>query len=123
MATSLAAFMQCVILYVILKRKIGDFGIVLTIKNMKQCLLSGGVMCLVIKTIDFFFVKIKVSGFYSLILYVICGSVVYMSCSILMKNYILMKFMSEIKTVVKKLKNNYKHHRRRIRCHYSQTKH
>lgn len=97
-ATSISAIIQCIALYGILKHKIGDFGFLLTVETFIKSLISGGIMYLAIKFLENILVKTNISEFGSLTIYILTGMVIYMICSILLRNYIPLKFLHKKKT-------------------------
>ena len=84
-ATSIAAALQCLVLYIILRRKIGDFGLKPTLITLGKILIAGGVMYVLVSVLYKVLVGQGISALAGLVLCVFAGAAVYGLCSIFLR--------------------------------------
>lgn len=96
-ATSISVVIQCVVLYLILRRKIGDFGFLLTLKTFIKSLISSVIMSVVIIMLINLLSKTSIGEFISLMICVLTGILVYFLCSIILKSHILLDYWIMLK--------------------------
>lgn len=92
-ATSVSAIVQSLTLYVILHRKIGDFGTHSIFVTGMQSLASGFIMVAAISLLRNMLLSAGIGEFSGLVIQILAGFVVYMFCSLLFRSSILLKWI------------------------------
>ena len=96
-ATSIAAALQCLVLYIVLHRKIGDFGLKTTLITLCKVLIAGAVMYVAVSMLYKVLIQQGLSELVGLFICVFAGVVIYGLCSILLKVTIPLALFGKIK--------------------------
>lgn len=97
LATSVSAIIHCITLYILLRKKIGDFYIFTTLINTAKSLLSGITMGVVVFLVNRLLLPSNVLA--SIILSVILGCITYVLILLILKSEPAMDVLSKVKKV------------------------
>ena len=96
-ATSIAAVLQCLVLYIVLRYKIGDFGLKPTLITLGKILIAGTAMYIAVSMLYKVLIQNGLSELIGLFLCVSAGVVIYGLCTILLKVSIPLVWLRKIK--------------------------
>lgn len=97
LATSISAFFHCIALYIILRKKIGDFGLNILIKTFLKSLIASIIMAIGIGVLANILTSSSVSRFTLLVSCVFFGLVLYFIVSVIIHNKVIYDKFFEIK--------------------------
>lgn len=84
LATSISAAVHCIVLYILLRKKIGDFGLKGLMFTLVKALISSGVMLLTLRLVQNALSGGTLHEFVALLLSVLIGAAVYFACSFIL---------------------------------------
>lgn len=96
-ATSIAGAAQCIVLYILLRKKIGDFYLGSTLLVLLKSIAAAAVMCGALLLLKYWNVFAALPPLVSLLLMALFGAVIYLLLSLLLRTKSLQDLMSRLK--------------------------